>query len=120
MRRQDLLDQGRSSARHPDDKDRIGGFAASPAVGEYLCGERGNAAVDKAGDLVGGERLALEPQRIAPRVVRKRIIGAARVMHRLAEREIEVKAVLFGKVRSAQRLLHGFEVILVEPDRLQV
>ena len=50
----------------------------------------------------------------------KRLVEAAAVVHRLAEREPEVKPVFVGEAAGFQRFLHGGDVGIVERHRLQI
>ena len=52
--------------------------------------------------------------------MRKGVGGPSGIVHRLAERKIEMKAVLVGQVRRLERLLHRAQVGTVELDGLEV
>ena len=120
MRRQDLLDQRRARARHPDDEDWVGRFGAALARREGLCGECLNTALDGPTDLVRPVRLELQPQRVGRGIMREGLIRAPKVVQCLAEREVEVKAVLVGEVARMKRLLHRAKVGFGELHRLEV
>jgi hypothetical protein len=47
-------------------------------------------------------------------------VGPACVVHRLAECEIEVEAILVLQPRRGERLLHRRNVRLIEPDGLEI
>jgi hypothetical protein len=70
--------------------------------------------------LVGLVVQALAAQRIAPPVVAEGGLEGAGVLARLAQRELQVEAVLVGQVRPLQLGFHGRHVGLGEADGLQV
>ena len=52
--------------------------------------------------------------------MRERLVASAEVVQRLAERELEMEAIVVLEVVATERLLHGGNVGLVELDRLEV
>ena len=121
MARQYLLDQRRSRARHPEDEDRVGGIAAhAPAFRKEFAGEDAPGPVDARLGVLGiivDQRAAAA---IALGIMGEGRVGIPGVVIGLAEREMEMKARLFGEVRSVERGGHGRDVGGVEPHRLQI
>ena len=66
------------------------------------------------------EGMQFQAQRIAFRIMGECLVRNVGVVHRLAEREFEMKPVLVAKARSPQRGPHRRNVRFVEADRLQV
>src|SRR6185436_4595028 len=116
--RQDLLDQGRARARQADDEDRVRAFRAEALP---LLEERARVdavrALEAAGGLLGAVRNELEPEPVALGVVAEGVLVLGLVLQRLAERELEVAALL--AVRPAgERRAHGRDVVRGEAEGL--
>ena len=93
MRRQDLLDQGRSSPRHADNENRVPSFAPTWSRKHFRI-EDFDGAVDESSYLVSIERMVSSAKSVALRIVGKRLVAAAEVMERLAQCELEVEAII--------------------------
>ena len=50
----------------------------------------------------------------------ERLVAAAEVVERLAQRELEVEAVIVLQAVALKRLLHRRDVVFGEPNRLEV
>src|SRR6476646_7297835 len=99
MGRQDLLDQRRAGARHAKDEDWIGCRRSAGRACQRLGGTFGDTAVDRPRNLRWPVGLALEAQRVGSRIMQKGLVALAEVVKRLAEREVEMEAILFAKSR---------------------
>src|SRR5579862_27226 len=121
MAGQDLLDQRRARARHADDEDRIAGLAsrAAPRREELRRERRARAAQ------VIAQRLRLifhgfAAQRVGEAVLFEGFFVETFVLQRLAEREMEVEAVLVLDVASRDLLAHRGRVVRREAEGLEV
>ena len=99
---EDLLDQRRSGPRHADDEDRVRRLAPARPLRERLRRECVDAAVNGPAD-ARPARYGWLFRRSALRlgIMGERLVGPAGVVHRLAEREIEVEAVLVVEAAGA-------------------
>ena len=112
MARENLLEERRAGARQSDNEDGVGGgCAVAAAIVEELPGEERLAAADALGELVGKIADALFAQSIALRVLLERLGVSVRVLESLAEREMQVIAILLGKVRARLLSAHRGEII---------
>ena len=118
---EDLLDQGRPGAGHTENEDRVGSRAAlTLARGEQGGREHGDAPADMAGNLAG----IIIDQRAAPaiafRIMMEGGSGLPQILQRLAEREMEMEAILPADRRVRQRGLHRGGICRIELHRLQI
>src|ERR1700734_3049715 len=112
MARENLLEERRAGARQSDDEDRLGGkCAVAAAIGKELTGKERLAAADVLGKLARKIADALLAQSIALRVLLERLGVGVRVLEGLAEREMQVIAILLGKVRARLLSAHRGEII---------
>ena len=120
VRRQNLFEQRRPGARHADDEDRIGRFASAASFVQRFRREHGDAAVDRPSRLVHRIGLQLQPKRVAARIMVEGVVEASGIVHRLAQRKLQVQPVLVAQRAFAERRLHRLDVRFVEFHRLEV
>ena len=103
MAREDLLDQCRAGARQSDDEDRVLGLAApAAACFDELCREdraRATHILGRRRRVVGSDRAA---DSIALGVMIEGSCELLRVLQCLAEREVQVQAVVGGEVAARE------------------
>ena len=121
MARQDLFDQRRPRARHAQDEHRIGSIAALPgARGKERRRGHGDGAIHELCGLIGTISELGAAQRVARRIVRKGRLHRSAIFERLAQREVEVEAVLLGHSVTLQRGLHRGDIGIAELDGFEV
>ena len=82
--------------RQPDYENRIRRFAGGPALGKRFGGEGLDASVDRMRDFARPVTLALAAKRVRLSVMGEGLLGPPGVVQRLAEREIEMEAIVGG------------------------
>ena len=120
MAGKDLFDQRRSRAGHAEHEDRVVRSGAAAIGREQIGGHCGDGAVDRRRDFLAAIGLGLQPQPVRRLIMSEGGGMVFRIVHRLAQREVEVEAVVGGDRRVGQRTLHRGDVGGVEPDRLEV
>jgi hypothetical protein len=121
MAGQDLLDQGRAGAGQAHDEDRVGARVAhARPLGEECRRIERLRPGDVGRHLAGVVVEPLATQRIALAVVLEGLLETSGVLEGLAEREVQVEAVLRAQVVARQRGAHRLDVRVAEADRLEV
>jgi hypothetical protein len=118
---QDLFDQGRAGARHAHDEDRVRrGRAETGTLMEEFRGIDFRGALQAGAGGVGRIRHPRQAQRVARAVMLEggRVLVA--VFQRLAQREVQVQAVLGVQVAALQLRAHPGDVGIVEAEGLEV
>ena len=120
MAREDLLDQGGARARqaHDEDRGRARRAVTLPLL-EELARVDAARAQQAARGLLGPIRHELEPDPVALGVVPERALVLGLVLERLAERELEVAALLAVDL-AAQRGAHRRDLVGGEAEGLEV
>ncbi len=120
MAGKDLLDQGGAGSLQPDDEDRVARIAAAFAGAlEQGRVERFDRTVDegRGAHLLRREAGGADP--VGLRIMAERLLVAAAVLERLAEREMQVERVGRREL-PPERLAHRRKVAVVKADRLEV
>src|SRR5262249_49572755 len=121
MARQDLLDERRAGARQADDENRIRRWAANARAScEEIASEhflRAAHVLAQFGSFVANSAAAAI---VALRVVLERRGIVARVLERLAHREVEVIAVLVDEIGARELSPHGGEIGIGEAEGLEI
>src|SRR6185436_2736936 len=121
VRGQDLFDQRGAGTRQADYEDGIGRREPRrrPLREELPC-EHPLRARYVARGLLGVVAHQLAAQRVAARVLIERRRVFAHVFERLAEREMEMEAVVVGEIFALDLRTHGGDVIGREAEGLEV
>src|SRR5579883_1361007 len=118
---EDLLEQGRARPRQTHDENRItsrGPPAASRL--EELPGEEPATRLDELRILLRTVRMLLAPQRVAARIVAEGAFVRGAILESLAEREMQVQAILARQARPLERARHRLDVTVLEAKGLEV
>jgi hypothetical protein len=97
--RQELFDQRRAGARQADDKDRVGGVEAGVrAAGEEVARKQRLRTPQVVARLLGVVDRGFATQLIAQAIVLEGRRVIVLIFQRLAEREVEMIAILFAEI----------------------
>ena len=126
MARENLFEQGRTGTRQTDDEDRIGRWvAAARAFGEELARVDLLRFCDPRAGVAGAVGHGLQAQGVAGSVMRKRIGVVRAIFERFAEREIEMEAMLRGKliggkIVARELRAHRRDLVVAEAEGLEI
>src|SRR5256885_14122230 len=121
MTGEDLLEERGARARQPDNESRLGGLTAEAcARGEELTRVQRLRTLYEPGSAVGIVNHRGAPQRVAAGVMREGCSGVSGILERLAERELELQAIVVPEVLPRQLRLHGRDIAGAEAEGLQV
>ena len=118
---EDLLDQRRSRSRQTDDEDRVGGAIAPAAPrGEEVGRQDAGGGGDMIAVAVGIPAHLGAAAGVGAGVMIEGGGMVGRVLQRLAEREMQVEAVVVGQPLPRQRRAHRRDVVGSEAEGLEV